>query len=72
MADWKAGRCLLKELRNSKGWTQEFLSESSGVPRSTISSLENNKYVLDDLSIAYSLAYSLGCVIDDLYDWKES
>jgi DNA-binding XRE family transcriptional regulator len=41
----------------------------SGVPKSTISALENNKYVLKDLSIAKSLVKPLKCVIDDLYEW---
>lgn len=69
MPKWKAGRCLLKDLRSAAGLTQDELSISSGVPKSTISGLENNRYVLNDLSIARSLAKSLNKKIDDLYEW---
>jgi DNA-binding XRE family transcriptional regulator len=69
MPKYKAGRCLLKDLRIAAGLTQESLSIASGVPKSTISALENNRYVLTDLSVAKSLAKSLNKAIDDLYEW---
>lgn len=69
MANFEAGRCCIRELRVKKGWSQETLSELAGVPRSTISSLETNKYVCEDLPTAHSIAQALGCSMDDLYKW---
>lgn len=69
MLKYEAGRCLLKDLRLAAGLTQDALSLASGVPKSTISALENNRYVLGDLSIAKSLVKPLNRVIDDLYEW---
>lgn len=69
MPKYKAGRCLLKDLRLAAGLTQDALSLSSGVAKSTISALENNRYILNDLSIARSLVKPLNCKIDDLYEW---
>jgi DNA-binding XRE family transcriptional regulator len=66
---YMAGRCLLKNLRHAAGLTQEALSSLSGVSKSTISALENNRYVLNDLAIAKSLVKPLNCDIDDLYEW---
>lgn len=71
MANIEAGRCYIRKLRTEKGLTQEQLAELSSVPRSTISSLENNKYVIEDLPTAKAIAKVLGCVIDDLYEWKK-
>jgi DNA-binding XRE family transcriptional regulator len=72
MANWEAGRCLLRKLRAAKGISQERLSELSNVARSTISALENDKYVINDLTVARSLASALDCRIDDLYQWTRT
>lgn len=69
MANIEAGRCYIRTLRTLKGMTQKELSIASGVPQSTISSLETNKYVVEDLPTAKAIARVLGCVIDDLYEW---
>jgi transcriptional regulator with XRE-family HTH domain len=68
---FKVGRCRLRELRLGRGWTQDELSNKSGVSKSSISSFENGKRQMKVESVK-NLIYALNCELDDLYDWKHS
>ena len=51
----------LKELRDERGWTQDKLSEISGVPQSTLSRLESGKDKKDPTASAvFRLAATFG------------
>ncbi|PZD95197.1 XRE family transcriptional regulator [Paenibacillus sambharensis] len=68
MAIIKPGRCLIREIRKHKGLSQQRLADLSGVSQTTISNLENNRY-LASLTDAKSISIVLRCNIDDLYSW---
>ncbi|MBQ6053028.1 MAG: helix-turn-helix transcriptional regulator [Clostridia bacterium] len=58
----------LKEIRKSKGMTQEELAEKSGVSRGTIVALENNEgKVVTKTSTLLKLAAVLGCAVSDIF-----
>jgi DNA-binding XRE family transcriptional regulator len=48
---------------------QEVLSKKTGIPRSTINALENNKLFLSS-QYALIIRDVLGCSLDDLYEKK--
>lgn len=58
----------LKKMRISKGYTQESLSELSGVNIKSIASYEQNidKFNSASVSTVYKLADALGCEMEDL------
>lgn len=58
----------LKKIRIIKGFTQESLSDLSGVNIKSIASYEQNPSKLSSASVStiYKLADSLGCEIEDL------
>ena len=58
----------LKKARISKGFTQDSLSELSGVNIKSIASYEQNFERLSNASIStvYRLADALGCEIEDI------
>ena len=56
----------VKELRTSRGWTQQQLAEAVGVSRQSINSIECNRYV-PSLPLALSFARIFGCATDDLF-----
>lgn len=58
---------LLWEIRNKKGMTVRELEQISGIPRSTINDIENNK-TSPRLVQLEALAKALGVRIGDLYD----
>src|SRR5919204_1976334 len=56
----------LKELRRALAWTQQDLSEASGLTRSYISRLEMGDIALPSSEKLRSLAHALGTTPDDL------
>ena len=66
----KIGRCLLPELLRDKGMTQVQLADRIGRPRQQITN-----YVIGErrmsLELARTIAQTLGCHIDDLYEWYD-
>lgn len=49
----------IKLLREEKGWTQKKLSEKSGIDRSSISLIENNKHGIS-LTVYKLLLHAMG------------
>jgi len=47
--------------------TQEELASLTGIPRTTVSALENNRLFLSS-GYALLIAQALGCKLDDLYE----
>jgi putative transcriptional regulator len=56
----------IKELRTSRGWTQQQLAEAAGVSRQSINSIECNRYI-PSLPLALLFARVFGCSTDDLF-----
>ena len=56
----------IKELRTSRGWTQEQLADAVGVSRQSINSIERNRYV-PSLLLALTFAKVFGCSTDDIF-----
>lgn len=61
---------LIRELRESKGMTQEELGIKVGVSRQTIISLERGKYN-PSISLAYRLARTFNLKIEDIFHFNE-
>lgn len=59
----------IKARREAKGWTQEILSEVTGIHRVTIAKYETTDRGMT-LDSATRIAKALGCTIDDL-QWEE-
>ena len=60
----------IKELRASRGLTQEVLARRVGVCRETIVFLEKNAYS-PSLRLAHAVARELGTIIDDLFTFED-
>lgn len=58
----------LRELRKSKGMTQEELSDKSGVTRTTIWKLETGEEEVSTTKTLLSLAKALDCSVGDFFD----
>ena len=56
----------IKELRNSRGWTQEQLAAAAGVSRQSINSIERDRYV-PSLVLALTFARIFGCSTDQIF-----
>jgi putative transcriptional regulator len=56
----------VKELRNSRSWTQEQLAEAVGVSRQSINSIERDRYV-PSLPLALTFARVFGCSTDEIF-----
>lgn len=56
----------LKTFRERRGWTQAMLAQQSGVPRSTISAIENGA-LTPSVSTALALARALGVSVENLF-----
>ena len=56
----------IKELRNSRGWTQEQLADAVGVSRQSINSIERDRYV-PSLVLALTFARVFGCTTDEIF-----
>jgi putative transcriptional regulator len=62
---------LLRELRESRGLTQQQLADRVGMSKSTISDYENLRNIML-VSTAKVIADEFNCRIDDLYEWLEA
>ena len=60
----------VKELRTSRGWTQQQLADAVGVSRQSINSIETNRYV-PSLPLALAFAKVFGCPTDDIFSLEE-
>ena len=56
----------LEELRKSASLTQQGLSESAGVSRTSINAIENGIYVPSTV-LALKIAKTLGCKVEDIF-----
>jgi len=56
----------VKELRNSRRWTQEQLADAVGVSRQSINSIERDRYV-PSLPLALTFARVFGCSTDEIF-----
>lgn len=63
----------LKKVRLIKGYTQEALSELSGVNIKSIASYEQNpdRLLAASVSTTYRLCIALGCEIEDILNKEE-
>lgn len=57
----------LREVRESKGITQEELEKASGISRQTISSIENKKTTRVMSSTLIALAKALDASVDEIF-----
>lgn len=66
---YRVGKCLLRYRLQDKGMTQLDLSIKMGIKVQQI-----NKYVLDkqlmSIQVAKNISDTLGCHIEDLYEWE--
>ena len=60
----------IKNLRKSKGLSQEELAQAVGVTRQTITSIEVGKYTAS-LPLAHKLARYFGLAIEDVFDFSD-
>jgi putative transcriptional regulator len=56
----------VKQLRITRGWTQEELAKAAGVSRQSINSIERNRYV-PSLPLALTFARVFGCATDEIF-----
>jgi putative transcriptional regulator len=56
----------VKELRTTRGWTQEELAHAVGVSRQSINSIERNRYV-PSLELALIFARVFDCPTDHIF-----
>jgi putative transcriptional regulator len=56
----------VKDLRASRGWTQQELADAVGVSRQSINSIECNRYV-PSLPLALSFARVFRCTTDEIF-----
>jgi putative transcriptional regulator len=60
----------VKDLRTSRGWTQEQLALAAGVSRQSINSIERNRYV-PSLELALTFARLFECSTDQIFQLEE-
>jgi putative transcriptional regulator len=56
----------IKELRTTRGWTQEQLAQAVGVSRQSINSIERDRYV-PSLELALTFARVFECPTDQIF-----
>ena len=56
----------VKELRVSRGWTQQQLAEAVGVSRQSINSIERDRYV-PSLVLALTFARVFRCTTEEIF-----
>jgi putative transcriptional regulator len=56
----------VKDLRISRGWTQQQLADAVGVSRQSINSIECDRYI-PSLPLALSFARVFGCPTDEIF-----
>ena len=66
---YRIANCV-KELRASRGWTQEELAQAAGVSRQSINSIERNRYV-PSLELALIFARLFGIPTDRIFQLEE-
>ena len=64
--DLKMENCL-RHFREEKGWTQDELSEKSGVSRVTISGIESGRTTVAKTDTLAKIADALGKSISDIF-----
>jgi putative transcriptional regulator len=57
----------LRELRTSRGWTQEELGRRLGVSRQAVNALETDKHD-PSLDLAYRIAAVFGRAVEQIFD----
>ena len=57
----------MKEIRESKGMTQEDLASKSGISRQTISAIENQKYENIKIKTLFAIAEALDSTFTDVF-----
>jgi putative transcriptional regulator len=60
----------VKDLRTSRGWTQEQLAQAAGVSRQSINSIERNRYV-PSLELALTFARLFECSTDEIFQLEK-
>jgi transcriptional regulator with XRE-family HTH domain len=68
---YKVGRCLIQELLDAKGMTQQELANKTGMSKQYINDKTRNKRGKHGMWIdsAKTIASALNCSIDELYEW---
>ena len=61
----------VKELRTSRGWTQQQLADLVGVSRQSINSIERERYE-PSLTLALRFAQVFGRRTDDIFTLEDS
>ena len=61
----------IKELRESKGLTQEQLGELVGASRQAINAIETEKFE-PSIWLAYDISQIFGCSIEEVFLFEES
>ena len=61
----KNSRSKIKEAREKRGWTQEYLASIVGCSRGHLNRIENNAENLS-LKLAKELSYALGLKVEEL------
>ena len=56
----------VKELRDTRGWTQQQLADAVGVSRQSINSIERNRYV-PSLDLALKFARVFAVSTDEIF-----
>ena len=56
----------VKDLRTSRGWTQDQLAQAAGVSRQSINSIERDRYV-PSLELALIFARIFSCPTDQIF-----
>ena len=56
----------VKDLRLTRGWTQQQLADAVGVSRQSINSIECDRYI-PSLPLALLFARVFGCSTDDIF-----
>lgn len=56
----------VKELRTSRGWTQQQLADAVGVSRQSINSIECERYI-PSLPLALAFAHVFKCSTDEIF-----
>ena len=57
----------LREIRKSRGLTQQALSESADVSRKSINAVENGIYIPSTV-LALKIAKTLNCSVEELFE----
>ena len=63
-------KCKLKEILDSKGIKQTWLSEKVNIHRGTLNNIIANKYNTS-LEVAFKIANALNMRIDDVFEWYD-